>query len=127
MFRIKADTESNLIILQLAGDFDAGQAVDLLSSFSKHLAKMRPGFKLLTDLSKLKSMEIEAHKSIEYIMDLSNNKGVAQVVRVITNNELDIGFNIMSLFHYSKKVEIQTCSSLNEAKNYLKQSNCRRR
>ncbi|MFH1061298.1 MAG: hypothetical protein V1747_00225 [Candidatus Omnitrophota bacterium] len=120
MFRVKVDSLSNLISLRFSGEFDAGQGKALSALFAEQLNKLKPGFKLLTDLSKLTSMEVEAYKSIYNIMDLSNRKGVAQVVRVLANKDLDIGFNIMSLFHYSKSVEIQTCSTLKEAKTIVR-------
>lgn len=119
MFKVKVDSASNTIFLRIWGNFDTIQGKKLSVLFAEKLNEIKPGFKLLTDLSKLKSMDSKAHKDIESIMDLSNEKKVAQVVRVFTNNKLDIGFNIMSLFHYSKNVLIQTCTSLEEAKKYL--------
>lgn len=120
MFKVEVDSASNTIFLRIWGNFDTIQGKMLSVLFADKLNEIKPGFKLLTDLSKLKSMDLKAHKDIESIMDLSNKKKVALVVRVFTNNKLDIGFNIMSLFHYSKDVLIQTCTSLEEAKKYLK-------
>ena len=41
--------------------------------------------------------------------------GVAEVVRVIPDPQKDIGLNILSVFHYSRRVRIVTCESLAEA------------
>ena len=53
------------------------------------------------------------------VMDLFNAKGVAMVVRVIPDPKRDIGLNILSLFHYSRKVRIVTVKSLDEATKLL--------
>jgi hypothetical protein len=41
------------------------------------------------------------------------------VVRVIPNPQKDIGLNILSLFHYRRRVRIVTCETLEEAMNAL--------
>jgi hypothetical protein len=56
---------------------------------------------------------------MEQIMDLCGEKGVAMVVRVVPDPHKDIGYNIMSLFHYTRDVIIVTCSNLDEAASAL--------
>jgi hypothetical protein len=56
---------------------------------------------------------------IERMMDLFNKKGVEMVVRVIPDPYKDIGLNIMSLFHYPRRVHIVTCETLEEAREVL--------
>jgi hypothetical protein len=41
------------------------------------------------------------------------------VVRVIPDPQKDIGLNILSLFHYRKRVRIVTCETLDEARKVL--------
>jgi hypothetical protein len=41
------------------------------------------------------------------------------VVRVIPDPQKDIGMQIMSLFHYDRRVRIVTCESLAEAMKVL--------
>jgi hypothetical protein len=48
-------------------------------------------------------------------MDACNRAGVQKVVRIIPEPEKDIGFGIMSLFHYRRGVQIVTCESADEA------------
>jgi hypothetical protein len=36
-------------------------------------------------------------------------------VRIITDPRQDIGLNIMSLFHYRRRIPIVTCQSMEEA------------
>jgi len=52
-------------------------------------------------------------------MDLLNKQGVSTVVRVIPDPRKDIGFNILSLFHYRPDVQIVTCETLEEAMKVL--------
>jgi predicted choloylglycine hydrolase len=80
---------------------------------------LRPGFRLLTDLSGLESMDLACVPYIEQMMDLCNKKGVEMVVRVIPDPHKDIGLNIMSLFHYPRRVRIVTCETLEEAMSAL--------
>lgn len=56
---------------------------------------------------------------IESAMDMCNEKGVAEVVRIIPNPRRDIGMQIMSYFHYGGDVRIMTCESADEAMNLL--------
>ena len=79
------------------------------------MADLRPGFRLLTDLSGLESMDLACVPYIQRMMDLCNKKGVEMVVRVIPDPHKDIGLNILSLFHYRRRVRIVTCATLEEA------------
>ena len=111
MYRIEVNSVDNTLEIHLRESFDPDQGRDL--------HELRPGFKLLTDLSQLRGMDIAAHKSIDEVMELCNRHEVSKVVRVIAKETRDIGFNIMSLFHYSHRVIIHTCDSLEEAKQEM--------
>jgi hypothetical protein len=52
-------------------------------------------------------------------MDLCNKHGIEMVVRVIPDPQKDIGLNILSLFHYRRRVRIVTCKTLAEAMRAL--------
>ena len=56
---------------------------------------------------------------IKVNMDLCNRKWISKVVRFIPDPEKDIGFNILSLFHYRRGIPIVTCESLKEAASIL--------
>jgi hypothetical protein len=73
----------------------------------------------MTDLSQLEKMDYECAPSIRKAMDYCREKGISQVVRVIPDPRKDIGFNIMSLFHYGHDLRIVTCSTLEEAEREL--------
>ncbi|MFH1458883.1 MAG: hypothetical protein ABIG64_00730 [Candidatus Omnitrophota bacterium] len=120
MFDVDIDKEQNLLTIKIAGDFNNQQGVELLHKLQTKINGLTHGFKLLTDLSEIEKMEWDSYQSIDSIMELCNNHGVAKVIRVVTRESCDIGFNIMSLFHYPQSVLIHTCKTFKEAEDYLK-------
>ena len=52
-------------------------------------------------------------------MDICNQNGVAEVVRIIPDPKRDIGLQLMSYFHYGDDVQIVTCESLEKAMHLL--------
>lgn len=119
MYKIETDVQRNTLEILMQGSFGYNDGRELVAELSRKIQELKPGFKLLTDLSKLRSMDIEAYKSIDEIMELCNAHKVSKIIRVITKDTRDIGFSIMSLFHYSQTVIIHTCDSLEEAKQEL--------
>jgi hypothetical protein len=83
------------------------------------LAALPSGFRLLTDLSRLESMELDCAVEIGKEMELFEQKGVGLVVRVIPDPTKDIGMNILSLFHYHHRPHTVTCRSMVEAAERL--------
>jgi len=119
MYRIEINTELNTLEIHLKECFGPEQGRELVDELSRKIHELKPGFILLTDLSQLRNMDINTHNSIDEIMELCNRQEVSKVVRVIAKETRDIGFNIMSLFHYSQRVIIHTCESLEEAKQEM--------
>jgi predicted choloylglycine hydrolase len=64
-------------------------------------------------------MDLACVPHIKRMMDLCNKKGIEMVVRVIPDPHKDIGLNILSLFHYRRRVHIVTCKTLEEAVKVL--------
>jgi hypothetical protein len=80
---------------------------------------MRPGFTFFADLSDLTSMELECAPFITRIMDACNAAGIGTVVRIIPDPRKDIGLNILSITHYSRRVHVITCQTAAEAERAL--------
>ena len=119
MFQAEVDKATNLLKISYAqhvGPEDTKRGEEKLPAL---LAELRPGFRLLTDLSTLESMDLACEPYINEVMDLCNKKGVEMVVRVIPDPHKDIGLNIMSLFHYRHGVRLVTCETLAEARRIL--------
>ena len=119
MFQAEVDKAQNLLKISFAqhvGPEDMKQGEEKIPAL---LADLRPGFRLLTDLSALESMDLACEPYINKVMDLCNKQEVEMVVRVIPDPQKDIGLNIMSLFHYRHGVRLVTCETLAEAMQIL--------
>ena len=119
MIQARYDQKRNAVILDFSGKIDAPQAEQFYLDIQKIIPKCGKGFKLLTDLSAVQEMGQDLRNSVKKTMDLFNAKGVTKIIRVIPDPEKDIGFNIMSLFHYSKDVSFVTVPSRQEAEARL--------
>jgi anti-anti-sigma regulatory factor len=119
MYQVRVDKSKNLLKITYAQHVGAEETQRVEEEIPPLLAEVRPGFRLLTDLSDLDSMDLTCVPYIKRMMDLCNQKGVELVVRVIPDLRKDIGLNILSLFHYRRRVRIVTCATLAEAMKAL--------
>lgn len=115
MFTVEADPSQNLLVIKFSRQVGSDEIKRHLVEVEAALNALQPGFRMLTDLSELESMEYAAAPYISQTMDKCNAKGVALVVRVIPDARKDIGFKIMSYFHYGRTVPIITCATVEEA------------
>jgi hypothetical protein len=83
------------------------------------IAGLAPGYRLLVNLSQLKAMSVECLTEVGAMMELFDRSGVGLVVRVIPDETKDIGFNILTVFHYPHRPQIVTCQTLPEAARVL--------
>jgi hypothetical protein len=83
------------------------------------LAQLPGGFELLADLGRLESMDIACGEILGRNMELMERHGLERVVRVIPDPTKDIGLKIIGLFHYSKRIRIITCETMQEAAQVL--------
>jgi hypothetical protein len=101
------------------GHVGAEETKQSLAQVEPMVMQMRPGFRLLSDLRNLQSMDLGCVPYIEQVMDLCDDREIGMVVRVIPDPHKDIGLNIMSLFHYRRGVRIVTCETIEEAEAAL--------
>ena len=114
MLQVEADQSRNLLKLAFSRRVTADETRRWREKLPTLLAQLKPGFRLWSDFTGLESMERECASDLEHVMDLCNEAGVAKVVRVIPDPRQDIGLNIMSLFHYRRRVLIVTCQTVEE-------------
>jgi hypothetical protein len=119
MFQAEADKPRNLLRVTYAQQVGPEETKRAAETVHLLLAELQPGFRLLTDLSRLEEMDLACVPHIKQMMDACNKKGVDAIVRVIPDPHKDIGLNILSLFHYRRRVRIVTCETLEEALNLL--------
>lgn len=120
MFLANLDSPRRLLRLTVAGHVEPEEARSCLEQLHSLLADVAPGFRLLTDLSGVESMSTATAPYIGQMMELFTAHGVESVVRVLPPQPAqDIGFAILSRFHYGPHVRIVTCSDLGEAAQAL--------
>ena len=119
MHAVIADRSNNVLILLFQGRFSAEDGVNLLEKVEARLKHLAPGFKILNDMSELEEMSYDSSLYHKKVMDLCNQRGVNKVARVIPDQSKDIGFNIMSAFHYDKSVLIKTFATRDQAWEFI--------
>ncbi len=119
MYQVEAKPSAKLLKIRFTGHVDSDQAKECLEKVRSLLTEMKPGFRLLTDLTGLESMGVACAAYLKQTMDLCNDKGIEKVIRVIPDPRKDIGLQIMSLFHYGRGVRITRCEGLAEAEKVL--------
>src|SRR5438552_15807378 len=115
MFYVETDPGNNLLKINYSERVGLEEAKRCAAQVQTLLPELKPGFRLLTDLTGLEIMETSCIPVIRQVMDMLNKHGVKQVVRVIPDPRKDVGLNIMSLFHYRRDVSIVTYEKLEEA------------
>ena len=76
-------------------------------------------YRVLADFERMESMEADGVSELGKLMDISNEKGVELIVRVIPDPSKDVGLNILGLFHYKRQMQVVTCQTMEEAARAL--------
>ena len=119
MFSIEASDAERLIKISWLGHVDPDEMRRCADEIGVTTSKMRPGFRVLVDMTDLESMDYAGAPYIGSVMDLCVTKQVEHVVRVIPDPHKDIGLNIMSYFHYGSKIRVTNCENLADAMRRL--------
>ena len=119
MFLATVNKAKQLLYLSFIGRVSAEQLQQSREDIVLLLADLQSGFRILTDLSRLDSMEASCAKEIGEVMELCEQKGVGSVIRIVPDAGKDIGLNILTLFHYRRRPRIITCSNLAQAEEAL--------
>jgi hypothetical protein len=115
MFSVEASDAERLIKINWSGQVDLDEMRRCAEEIGVTISKMRPGFRVLADMTDLESMDYAGAPYIASVMDLCVTKQVEHVVRVIPNPRKDIGLNIMSYLRYGSKVRVTICENMAEA------------
>jgi hypothetical protein len=119
MFQATTDSPKNLLTFAFSGSVIPDETTRWKNELPGLLANLKPGFKLLSDFSDVASIDLACAPDIEKVMDLLNQAGIVKVVRIISHPRQDIGFSIMSLFHYRRCISIVNCQTMEEALSAL--------
>jgi hypothetical protein len=115
MFSVEADDSDRLLKINWSDIVTVDEMRECADQLRPLIAAMRPGFRLLGDLTGLVSMDPAGASYIAAIMDLLAAKQVGFIVRVIPDPRKDIGLNILSYFHYGPEVRLETYERLADA------------
>ncbi len=119
MIKVETDWKRNLMTVTYCGRVKPVEFEESKREMEGAIDQMTTGFRLLTDLGGLESMDVACAPFIDKIMDQINERGVSMVVRIVPDPKKDIGFRVMSYFHYDADVEIITCENMEEAERAL--------
>jgi len=119
MFSIEANDDERLLKINWLGHVDSDEMRRCADEIGVTASKMRPGFRVLVDMSDLESMDYAGAPYIASVMDLCVTKQVEHVVRVIPDPRKDVGLNILSYFHFGSKIRVTNCENLADAMRRL--------
>jgi hypothetical protein len=115
MVKVEADKAKNVLFMTFSGHVVPEEMKTGEERLKVLLTELKPGFRLLTDLTPLDSMDPACLAYVRRNMDQFSKRGVSQVLRVIPDPHKDIGLNILSIFHYPRKTRIATYENMKDA------------
>ncbi|PYL07017.1 MAG: hypothetical protein DME34_07735 [Verrucomicrobia bacterium] len=115
MYSVEVDRSQRLLVISAAQHVTADEARKTVEELRVLLKDIAPGFRVLADFRWLQSMDTAAAQHVAAIMDLLSEKNIASVVRVMPDPHKDIGFNILSQFHYGPEIRVETFERLVDA------------
>jgi len=115
MFHAEIDNSKRVLTMSFGHHVDSTEMKSCLEKVQILLVDVEPGFRLLTDLTSLDSMDADCSADLGEMMSLCDAKGINAVVTVVPDPKKDIGFTILEPFHYGKDVEVTTYETLADA------------
>ena len=115
MFHAEVDSSQRVLTMSFGQHVDSEEMKSCLEKVRIMLVDIKPGFRLLTDLTSLECMDADCSTDLGEMMSLCDAKGISAVLRVVPHPKKDIGFALMEPFHYGKNVQMTTYETLAEA------------
>jgi anti-anti-sigma regulatory factor len=119
MFTIDYDQARRLLTVRYAGHVSAQQVQSCLEQVRASTSVSASRLRVLTDLSDLDEMDDSCAADLGAIMDVLALNDIEKVVCVIPDPQKDIGFALMSQFHYARNTPMITCATMKEAMESL--------
>jgi hypothetical protein len=119
MFLVASNKARRLLHVSYIGRVTAADLKRGYEDVAALLADLPSGFTTLVDLDRLKSMDMDCVDELGRIMELLDQRGQGQVVRVIPDPAKDIGLNIIARFHYHHNLRTINCETMVEAAKIL--------
>lgn len=115
MYSVEIDKTKRFLVISATGHVTKEEVKAAAEDVRELVRDAEPGLHALTDLRWLTTMDPEAATYVANIMEILQEKQVASVTRIVPDSHKDIGFNILSHFHYKPSVQIYTVETLAEA------------
>lgn len=116
MFITNADVSKNRLYITLKGAFNADEARLAAGRVVSEIKKLQPGFNVITDISMIKSSDVEAADELIKIQKLLIESGVNQIVRVVGQLiEQMVGKLQFDLASRESGIKAQTADTVAEA------------
>lgn len=115
MYAIEIDKEKRFLAISATGHVTKEEVEAVAKEVRELVQDVPPGLHALTDLRWMQSMDPAAAPHVAEIMETLQEKQLTSVTRIMPDPSKDIGFNILSHFHYKPNVQIFTVESLAEA------------
>lgn len=119
MIKVRDDRPHDAVIVEFEGDIDLAQAQRSFGDLRKLVAKHGKGFKVLVDFTSVATMDVDVEREIKEAMKYFNAKGVGEIIRVLPDPAVAVGFNYISRFFYSKDVKLANFTSREQAQQSL--------
>ena len=119
MFLVTINKAKQLMCLSYIGHVVAEDLQRSAGDLETMLAEMPPGFRLLADFTRLESMDTGCVPEIGKAMELFDRHQMGLIVRVMPDPGKDIGFNIISAFHYKNRPPTALCDTMEQAARLL--------
>ena len=116
---VYVDPSRNLLHIIYVATVGKDEGLQLLGDVNRALLQLTPGFRVLTDLRDLRSVDDDGYVFIRHVMDVCRTQGLTKVVRIVPRAMADFGFGIMSIFHYDRDIAVVNCLNLEEALDRL--------
>ena len=119
VFNVRIDPARNLVHIQSSGVFTPADMKAAANKIEPVLPKLRPGFTLFADFSRVYAMDLDCVPHLTRIMDNFRAREVGLIVRLLPRPDRDIGINLLSLVHYRGRVKTITVDTLAEAERAI--------
>jgi hypothetical protein len=120
MFLVASNKARRLLHLSYIGRVSVEELQEGSDELVALLSELPAGLQILVDLERLEAMDIGCAKIVGKMMEVMEQHGMELIVRVIPDPTKDIGFNIISRFHYRRSPRTATCKTMSEAGKLLK-------
>lgn len=119
MLLVTSNKSKQLLRISYIGPVRPEEFKNNREDLTTQLGELSPGFRLLADFGQLESMGLDCAPELGRMMEAIGRAGVGLVVRVIPEPRRDIGMNILTVFHYPRRLRTVTCKSMVEAARAL--------